>query len=723
MGSAGTAAIRDRPEVSITANIKMEEIRLMRFEDYHTFRTALGGKLLQVEIGKVAGMANGAATIRLGDTVVNVTATASAEPREDIDFFPLSCDYEERMYAAGKIPGGFIKREGRPSEKAILSSRLMDRPIRPLFPKGYYNDVVVVATVMCVDNDCPSDIAAMIGSSVALSISDIPWDGPTGSVRIGRVDGEFVVNPSLEQRAVSDMNLTVSGTMDAIMMVEAGANEVPEKDILDGIMFAHEEIKKLVTFINQITAEVGKEKKPMPEHNIPEDLEKAMREFETADMRAAIQIHDKTERQNAMDKLEADTKAKFIEEYPENGKDIDDVLYKIRKEQMRDLIIHEGVRPDGRKTTEIRPIWCETGFLPRTHGSGLFTRGQTQVLTVATLGAVGESQVLDGISEETEKRYIHHYNFPPYSVGEARTSRSPGRREIGHGALAERALLPVIPSVEEFPYAIRLVSEVLSSNGSTSQASVCGSTLSLMDAGVPIKAPVAGIAMGLIKEEDDIAILSDIQGMEDFLGDMDFKVAGTRKGVTAIQMDIKIHGLAREILERALKQAHEGREFILGKMLEEIPEPRTELSPYAPRIITMQIDVDKIRTVIGPGGKTINKIISETGVKIDIDDEGQIFIAAPDMGSAKAAQEYIELLTAEVEVGKTYKGTVKRIMNFGAFIEVLPGKEGLLHISKMAKHRVEKVEDVMNIGDEVEVIVYEIDGQGRINLKRPGLDK
>lgn len=695
----------------------------MRFEDYHTFRTALGGKLLQVEIGKVAGMANGAATIRLGDTVVNVTATASAEPREDIDFFPLSCDYEERMYAAGKIPGGFIKREGRPSERAILSSRLMDRPIRPLFPKGYYNDVVVVATVMCVDNDCPSDIAAMIGSSVALSISDIPWDGPTGSVRIGRVDGEFIVNPSLEQRAVSDMNLTVSGTMDAIMMVEAGANEVPEKDILDGIMFAHEEIKKLVTFINQIVAEVGKEKKPMPEHHIPEELENAMREFETADMRAAIQIHDKTERQNVMDKLEADTKAKFIEEYPENGKDIDDVLYKIRKEQMRDLILHEGVRPDGRKTTEIRPIWCETGFLPRTHGSGLFTRGQTQVLTVATLGAVGESQVLDGISEETEKRYIHHYNFPPYSVGEARTSRSPGRREIGHGALAERALLPVIPPVEEFPYAIRLVSEVLSSNGSTSQASVCGSTLSLMDAGVPIKAPVAGIAMGLIKEDDDIAILSDIQGMEDFLGDMDFKVAGTRKGVTAIQMDIKIHGLSREILERALKQAHEGREFILGKMLEEIPEPRTELSPYAPRIITMQIDVDKIRTVIGPGGKTINKIISETGVKIDIDDEGQIFIAAPDMESAKAAQDYIEILTAEVEVGKTYKGTVKRIMNFGAFIEVLPGKEGLLHISKMAKHRVEKVEDVMNIGDEVEVTVYEIDGQGRINLKRPGLDK
>ncbi len=693
----------------------------MRFEDYKTFRTALGGKLLQVEIGKVAGMANGAATIRLGDTVVNVTATASAEPREDIDFFPLSCDYEERMYAAGKIPGGFIKREGRPSEKAILSSRLMDRPIRPLFPKGYYNDVVVVATVMCVDHDCPSDIAAMIGSSVALSISDIPWAGPTGSVRIGRVDGEFIVNPSLAQREVSDMNLTVSGTADAIMMVEAAANEIPEEEILEGIMFAHEEIKKIVAFIDAIAKEVGKEKKPLPVKEIPAELEEAIRIFETADMRAAIQIHDKTERQVTMDKLEADTKAKFIEDYPENGKDIDDILYKIRKEQMRDLIINEGIRPDGRKTDEIRPIWCETSFLPRTHGSGLFTRGQTQVLTVATLGAVGEGQTLDGISEETEKRYIHHYNFPPYSVGEARASRSPGRREIGHGALAEKALIPVIPPVEDFPYAIRLVSEVLSSNGSTSQASVCGSTLALMDAGVPIKAPVAGIAMGLIKEDDKIAVLSDIQGMEDFLGDMDFKVAGTRKGVTAIQMDIKIHGLSREILATALKQAHEGREHILGKMLEEIEVPRPELSPYAPRIITMQIDTDKIRTVIGPGGKTINKIISETGVKIDIDEDGKIFIAAPDMESAHAAQEYIELLTAEVEVGKTYKGEVKRIMNFGAFIEVLPGKEGLLHISKMAKHRVEKVEDEMNIGDKVDVVVYEIDNQGRINLKRANM--
>lgn len=690
----------------------------MRFEDYKTFRTAIGGRLLQVEVGKVAGMANGAATVRYGDTVVNVTATCSAEPREDIDFFPLSCDYEERMYAAGKIPGGFIKREGRPTEKAILSSRLIDRPIRPLFPKGFYNDVVVVATVMCVDHDCPSDITAMVGSSVALSISDIPWDGPTGSVSVGRVNGEFVINPTQAQRAVSDIDLKVSGTKDAIMMVEAGADEVPEEVILDGIMFAHEEIKKIVAFIEQITAEVGKPKRELPVHEIPQELEDAVREYETAAMREAIQIHNKTERQEKMDALEAETKEKFLEEYPESGRDIDDVLYKIRKEQMRDLILNEGIRPDGRTTTEIRPIWCETGFLPRTHGSGLFTRGQTQVLTVTTLGTVSDCQTLDGISEETEKRYIHHYNFPPYSVGEARTSRSPGRREIGHGALAERALLPVIPPVEEFPYAIRLVSEVLSSNGSTSQASVCGSTLSLMDAGVPIKAPVSGIAMGLIKEGDQIAILSDIQGMEDFLGDMDFKVAGTEKGVTAIQMDIKIHGLSKEILQRALEQAREGRAFIREKMMEEISAPREELSPYAPRIITMQIDTDKIRTVIGPGGKTINRIIDETGVKIDIDDDGHVFIASPDMASARAAQEEIELLTAEVEVGKTYRGEVKRIMNFGAFIEVLPGKEGLLHISKMAKHRVEKVEDVMNIGDHVDVVVYEIDNQGRINLKR-----
>lgn len=693
----------------------------MKFEDYHTFRTAIGGRLLEIEIGKVAEQANGAAVVKYGDTVVSVTATCSKEPRDDIDFFPLSCDYEERMYAAGKIPGGFIKREGRPSEKAILSSRLIDRPIRPLFPKGFYNDVVVVATVMSVDHDCESDIAAMIGSSVALSISDIPWDGPTGSVRVGRVDGEYVVNPTFEQRAVSDMNLTVSGTKDAIMMVEAGAQEVPEDEVLDGIMFAHEEIKKIVEFIEAITAEVGKEKRALPAHEIPEELEASIREFETARMRETIQIRDKAERQDAMDALEAETKEKFLEEYPDNAKDIDDVLYKVRKEQMRDLILTEGVRPDGRKTTDIRPIWCEAGVLPRVHGSGIFTRGQTQVLSAVALGGLGEAQTLDGISEQTEKRYIHHYNFPAYSVGEARTSRSPGRREIGHGALAERALLPVIPSKEDFPYAIRVVSEVLSSNGSTSQGSVCGSTLALMDAGVPIKAPVSGIAMGLIKEGDRVAILSDIQGMEDFLGDMDFKVAGTRKGVTAIQMDIKIHGISREILSTALKQAHEGREFILQQMLDEIPEPRAELSPYAPRIISMTVPADKIRIVIGPGGKTINKIISETGAKIDIDEDGNVFIAGPNMEAAEAAKAQVELITADAEVGKVYSGVVKRIMNFGAFIEILPGKEGLLHISKMARHRVEKVEDVMNVDDQVDVIVYEIDGQGRINLKRAEL--
>lgn len=693
----------------------------MAYEDVRIYRTALGGQLLEIETGKMAEQANGSALVRLGDTAVLVTATASAQPREDIDFFPLSCDYVERMSAAGKIPGGFIKREGRPTEKATLSSRLIDRPIRPLFPKGYYNDVVVVATVFSVDHDCPSDIAAMIGSSVALSISDIPWDGPTGSVRVGLIDGEYIINPSREQREISEINLTVAGTEDAIMMVEAGAQEVSEEVILEGILFAHEEIKKICAFIRQIQNEIGKEKKPLPEHIVPEGLEDAIREFETADMRAAIQIHEKNERQNAMDQLEAAVKEKFLEEYPDNGKDIDDILYAIRKEQMRDLILREGVRPDGRKTTEIRPIWCEVGLLPRVHGSGLFTRGQTQVLTSATLGTISEGQTLDGISEETEKRYIHHYNFPPYCVGEARTSRSASRREIGHGALAERALLPVLPSVDEFPYAIRLVSEVLSSNGSSSQASVCGSTLSLMDAGVPISAPVSGIAMGLIKEGDQIAILSDIQGMEDFLGDMDFKVAGTRNGITAIQMDIKVHGISREILMNALRQAHEGREFILQQMLDVIPEPRAELSPYAPKILTLHIDTDKIRTVIGPGGKTINKIIEDTGVKIDIEEDGSVFIAAPDTAAAYKAQEMIELLTADVEVGKTYSGTVKRIMNFGAFIEVLPGKEGLLHISKMAKHRVAKVEDVMNIGDQVEVTVYEIDGQGRINLKRPGI--
>ncbi len=698
----------------------------MKFTDYRTFKTAIGGKLLELEIGKVCELANGQVMVRYGDTVVNVTACASKEPRPDIDFFPLSCDYEEKMYAAGKIPGGFIKREGRPSERAILNSRLMDRPLRPLFPKGFYNDVQVVATVICVDNDAPSEIAAMIGSSVALAISDIPWDGPTGSVLIGMVDGQFVVNPSLAQREESTMHLVVSGTKEAIMMVEAGAQEVPEETILDAIMFAHEEIKKIVEFIEAIVAEVGKPKMEIELYKVPEDIETAVREYAEDKMRAAIQTYDKMERLDNMDAVEAETKEHFEEIYPDNAKDIGNVLYTITKEQVRSLILDDGIRPDNRKRTEIRPIWCDTGILPRTHGSGLFKRGQTQVLSIATLGAMGEAQTIDGITEQTEKRYMHHYNFPPYSVGEAGRMKSPGRREIGHGALAERALLPVLPSVEEFPYAIRVVSEVLSSNGSTSQASVCGSCMALMDAGVPIKAPVAGIAMGLIErvEEDGsskMAILSDIQGMEDFLGDMDFKVAGTAKGVTAIQMDIKVHGLSKQVLQEALKQAYEGRMHIMQEMLDEIPEPRAELSPYAPRIISMQIDPDDIRTVIGPGGKTINRIIAETGVKIDIDDTGLVYIAAPDMESAEAGVREIELLTKDPEPGEIYEGKVTRVMPFGAFIEILPGKEGLLHISKMAKERVEKVEDVMNVGDIVKVKVTEIDSQNRINLSRKEL--
>lgn len=699
----------------------------MRFEDYRTFKTALGGRLLQMEIGKVCEMASGQVMMRYGDTVVNVTATCSAAPRQDIDFFPLSVDYEERMYAAGKIPGGFIKREGRPSEKAILNSRLIDRPIRPLFPKGFYNDVQVVATVMSVDSDCAPEIVAMIGSSVALSISDIPFDGPTASVMIGRIGDRFIINPTKAEREESDLHLVVSGTKDAIMMVEAGANEVPEDVVLDAIMLGHEEIKKLVAFIEDIVAEIGKPKRELNLYTVPEDIDAAVREYAVEKMRVAIQTYDKQERLDNMDAVETETKEYFAEIYPENAKDISAVLYNITKEQVRSLILDDGVRPDNRKTTEIRPIWCETGILPRTHGTGLFKRGQTQVLSVATLGAMGDAQTIDGIGDEVQKRYMHHYNFPPYSVGEARPMRSPGRREIGHGALAERALIPVLPSVEEFPYAIRVVSEVLSSNGSTSQASVCGSCLALMDAGVPIKRPVAGIAMGLIErvEEDGsskIAILSDIQGMEDFLGDMDFKVAGTEKGVTAIQMDIKVHGLSKQILQDALKQAHDGRMYIMDQMMQEITVPREQLSPYAPRIISMQVHPDKIRTIIGPGGKTINRIISETGVKIDINDEGLVYIAAPDMESANAGVKSIELLVKEVEVGETYVGKVMRLMAFGAFIEILPGKEGLLHISKMAKERVEKVEDIMNVGDTVTVKVVEIDNQNRINLTRKGLE-
>lgn len=701
---------------------------MARFTDYRTFKTAIGGRLLQLEIGKVCEQANGQVMVRYGDSVVNVTVCASKEPKDGIDFFPLTCDFEERMYAGGKIPGGFIRREGRPSEKAILSCRLMDRPLRPLFPKGFYNDVSVVATVMSVDPDCETDIMALIGSSVAIAISDIPWEGPTGSVRVGRIDGNFVINPDLAQREISDVNLTVAGTEEAIMMVEAGADEVPEGVMLDAIFYAHEEIKKIVRFINEIVAEVGKPKMDINLVKAPEDLEEAVREFAMPKMRDALHTADKLERLDKIDAVEVETQERFAESFPEMEKDIANLLFSITKECMRAMILDEGVRIDDRKLDEIRPIWCETGLLPRVHGTGLFKRGQTQALSATTLAPLSEAQRIDGLTEQTEKRYMHHYNFPGYSTGEPRPPRSPGRREIGHGALAERALLPVIPSKEEFPYAIRVVSDILSSNGSTSMASTCGSCLALMDAGVPIKRPVAGIAMGLIErvEEDGtskMAILSDIQGMEDFMGDMDFKVTGTEVGVTAIQMDIKVHGLSREIMEQALRQAREGRMHIMKHMIEEIAQPREELSKWAPRCIAMRIDPDKIRIVIGPGGKTINKIVEDTGVKIDISEEdlGLVTIYSNNMESAEIAKEQIELLTKEVEVGETYEGTVTRIMTFGAFIEVLPGKEGLLHISKMAKGRVEKVEDAMNIGDKVMVKVDEIDSQNRINLIRTDL--
>jgi polyribonucleotide nucleotidyltransferase len=697
-------------------------------QDYRVFKTAVGGRLLQLEFGKICGKANGQALVRYGDSVVSVTVCASDEPRPDIDFFPLSCNYEEKMYAMGKIPGGFLRREGRPSEKATLSSRLMDRPLRPLFPKGYYNDVVVVATVLSVDLDCETDILAMIGSSAALAVSDIPWGGPTGSVRVGRVNGRLIINPTLEERENSDINLTVAGTEDAIMMVEAGADEVPEEEMMEAIFFAHDEIKKIVAFLDDIVKEVGKSKQDFEAHTVPEDIASDIREYASPKMRDAMHVEDKDDRLKKIDEVKSETHEYFSETYPDSENDVESVLFDITKEEMRKRIIEEGVRLDNRKPTEIRPIWCETSVLPRTHGSGIFTRGETQALSVCTLAPLSEAQMIDGITEDTEKRYMHHYNFPGYCTGEAKSPRSPGRREIGHGALAERALIPVIPSEEDFPYAIRVVSEILSSNGSSSMASTCGSCLALMDAGVPIKKPVAGIAMGLIEpsdeEKEDYVILSDIQGMEDFMGDMDFKVTGTEDGVTAMQMDIKIHGLSQDILRAALEQEKEGRMFIMGKMLEELPEPRQELSKYAPRSVSMMIDPDKIRLVIGPGGKTINRIVEETGAKVDIDEDnsGRINIYSADLEGLEAAKKEIELLTKDVEVGETYLGEVKRVVPFGAFIEILPGKEGLLHISKMADYHVDKVEDVMNVGDKVEVKVYEIDNQNRINLLRADLE-
>jgi polyribonucleotide nucleotidyltransferase len=683
------------------------------------FKLELAGRTLSIEIGRIAQLADGAVLMQYGETSVLVTACASAKPKEGIDFFPLSCDYEERLYAVGKIPGGFIKREGRPTEKAILSSRLIDRPIRPLFPKGYRNDVQIVATVMSVDKDNSPEIVAMIGSSAALSISSIPFTGPTGSVLVGLIDGEYILNPTMAQREKSQMHLVVSGTKDAVMMVEAGSQEVPEAVMLEAIMFAHENIKKIVAFIEEIAAKVGKTKKEVKLFKVDEELDAAVRDYSTEKLLAAIRTVEKLERQNNIDAVKEEAVNHFSEIYPDNMKEVGEVLYSIIKEQVRKLITTEGIRPDDRKTDEIRPISCEVSVLPRVHGSGLFTRGQTQAMTIATLGPMGDVQILDGLSEEeVSKRYMHHYNFPPYSVGETRFMRGPGRREIGHGALAERSLEPMIPSEEEFPYAIRLVSEVVASNGSSSMASVCGSTLALLDAGVPLKAPVAGVAMGLMKEKDNVAILTDIQGMEDFLGDMDFKVAGTTKGITAIQMDIKIAGIDRPILERALEQARLGRLFILDKMNAVISTHRPDLSEYAPKIISMKIDPDKIRDVIGPGGKMINKIIAETGVKIDIEDDGRVFIAAVDRAAGEKALKIIEGLTKEVREGEIYMGKVMRIMNFGAFVEILPGKEGLVHISKLDIKRVEKVEDVVNIGDEILVKVTEIDKQGRINLSR-----
>lgn len=689
-----------------------------------TFKTEIGGREVTVEVGKYAQLSNGSCIIKCGDTVVMTNVTMAAEPRPGMDFFPLGVDFEEKMYAVGKIPGGFKKREGRASDKAILTSRLIDRPIRPLFPKGLFNDVAVVATALSVDTNIPPEVWGMLGSSIALSISDIPFYGPTGSVVVGYVDGKYVINPDSVQRAMSKMHVYVSGTSDAIMMVEAGADEVSEEVMLGGILYAHEEIKKQVAFINEIVKEVGKPKKNMDLYHVPAEIEQAVREYASPLIDEALTETDRQARQVKQDDVDVKVLEHFAEIYPDREREIKDTLYIITKEKVRSKIINEGFRPDGRKLTEIRDIWCETGILPRVHGSAVFTRGQSQALTTCTLGTIAEVQKLDNLDDETFKRYMHHYNFPPYSAGEAKPLRAPGRREIGHGALAERALEPVIPSEDEFPYAIRTVSEILSSNGSTSQASVCGSTLALMDAGVPIKAPVAGIAMGLIKDEahGKVAVLSDIQGMEDFLGDMDFKVAGTTKGITAIQMDIKIKGIDENILRTALEQARQGRLYILDKMLAVLPAPRPQLSRWAPKIISFDINPDKIGEVIGKGGKTINKIVEETGVKLDIEEDGRVFIATPDEEMAQKAKKIVMSIVEDAEVGMIYEGPVVKILanaegkDFGARVQLSPNKDGMIHISKLSKDRVEKVTDVVNVGDNVVVQVIKISMKG-IDLK------
>ena len=685
------------------------------------FETTIAGRKLTVETGKYAEQAGGNCLVRCGGTAVMVNATVAKAPRDGVDFLPLSIEFEEKLYAVGKIPGGFIKREGRPTEKAILTCRLIDRPLRPLFPKGFYNDVQVIATVLSVEQDVQPDILGMIGSSIALSISPAPFMGPTGAVAVGMIDGEYIINPDLAQREKSRLSLTVAGTSEAVMMVEAGANEVSEDEMLTAILLAHEEIKKIVAFISEIQAEIGKPKMEVNIHQPDAELNEKVREWAIEKVRWQMDTFDRQEREARTEQVKAETIAEFATDDPEVAKDVDAILYQMTKEVMRSKITNDKIRPDGRALEEIRPIWSEVGILERTHGSAVFTRGQTQVMTIATLGTISEAQALDGLTLEESKRYMHQYNMPPYSTGEVRPVRSPGRREIGHGALAERALLPVLPTEEEFPYCMRLVSEVISSNGSTSQASICASTMALMDAGVPIKKPVAGVAMGLIKDTEtgNISVLTDIQGLEDFLGDMDFKVAGTKDGITAIQMDIKIKGIDREILTRALAQARRGRLFILDKMMETISEPRAELSPYAPRIITFKIDPDKIREVIGSGGKTINGIIAQTGVKIDIEDDGTVYIASPDQAAAAEARRIIDGIVRDVEVGDVILGTVVGIKEFGAFVNLKPGKDGLLHISRMAKERVNKVEDVMNLGDQVLVRVIDIDQKtGKISLTR-----
>lgn len=689
------------------------------FENYKVFKTEIAGREFVVETGKMCCLSNGSCLVKYGETVVLCNVTASAKPRDGIDFLPLSVDFEEKLYSVGKIPGSYLKREGRASEKAVLTSRVVDRPIRPLFPKDMRNDVTVVMTVMAVDPDNSPEIAGMIGASIALSISDIPWGGPIGGVSLGLVDGEIVINPTAKQKENSKMNVTVAGTAEKVNMIEAGAQEVSEEVMIEAILKGHEEIKKIVEFINSIVAEIGKEKFSFTSTAVDEEMYNQIKEFCIDKVRYALDTDDKNVREARLAPVVDEVHAKFDEIYPEQTAMINECLYKLQKYIVRRWLLDDGKRVDGRGIDDIRQLAAEVSLLPRVHGSGMFTRGQTQVLTIATLGPVGDAQMLDGIDDEETKRYMHQYNFPSYSVGETKPSRGPGRREIGHGALAERALEPVIPSIEEFPYAYRLVSEVLSSNGSTSQASICGSTLALMDAGVPIKAPVAGISCGLVTEGDRFMTMVDIQGLEDFFGDMDFKVGGTKNGITAIQMDIKIDGLTIEIIKEAFEKTRKARLYILDEvMLKAIAEPRKEVSKYAPKMHSMKIPVDKIREVIGSGGKVIQKICAECDVKIDIEEDGKVFVSGIDAENVKRAVRIIETITMEPEVGAVYSGKVTRIMPFGAFVEIAPGKEGLVHISKLAAERVEKVEDIVSLGDTVLVKITEIDSQGRINLSR-----